>query len=80
MQLTNETLAQTVNTLSGLVQMSESSPVEQNMDNLNSIASTLINVATFVNESTVEINETVSYTFHYYTVIILYLHKLLYTL
>ena len=60
--------------------MSESSPVEQNMDNLNSIASTLINVATFVNESAVEINETVSYTFHYYTVIILYLHKLLYTL
>ena len=59
MQLTNETLVETVETLSNIVQMTESSPVEQNMEILNNIASTLVSVASFVNETDIEINETV---------------------
>ena len=60
MQLTNETLVQTVETLSTLVQMSENSPVEQNMEILNNIASALVSVASFVNDTDIEVNETVS--------------------
>ena len=60
LQLTNETIVQTVETLSTLVQMSESSPVEQNMEILNSIANTLVSVASFVNDTDIEVNETVS--------------------
>ena len=59
LQLTNETLVETVETLSDIVQVTESSPVEQNMEILNNIASTLVNVASFVNESNELINETV---------------------
>ena len=62
MQLTNETLVETVEALSNIVQMTESSPVEQNKEILNNIASTLVNVASFVNETDIEINETVGYT------------------
>ena len=49
--------------LTNLVQMSEVSPVEQNTGNLNDIASTLVNVANFVDEADVEVNETVSQWF-----------------
>ena len=49
--------------LTSLVQMSEGSPVEQNIGNLNGIANTLGNVASFVDEVDVEINETVSQSF-----------------
>lgn len=63
MQLTNETLEQTVELLTNLVQMTEISPVEQNTGNLNDIASTLANVANFVDEADVEVNETVSQWF-----------------
>ena len=63
MQLTNETLEQTVELLTNLVQMTEVSPVEQNTGNLNDIASTLANVANFVDEADVEVNETVSQWF-----------------
>ena len=45
--------------LSDLVEMSEARPDEQNTDNLNDIANVLVNVANFVNESSVQINETV---------------------
>ena len=62
LQLTNETLVQTVETLTVLAQASKESPVEQSMGNLNAIASTLVNVASFVVESKVEINATVSRT------------------
>ena len=47
--------------LSDLVESSEASPVEQNTGNLNGIANVLANVANFVNESNIQINETVSY-------------------
>ena len=60
LQLTNETLGTTVETLSDLVQMSQESPVEQNTGVLNDIASTLVNVASFVDQFDVEINATVS--------------------
>ena len=60
LQLTNETLVETVEILSDIVQMTESSPVEQNMEILNNIASTLVNVASFVNNTDIEINENVS--------------------
>ena len=60
MQLTNETLVETVEELSTLVQETEERPVEQSTENLESIANVLVNVATFVNESDIEINETVS--------------------
>ena len=63
MQLTNETLEQTVESLTNLVQMTEVSPVEQNTGNLNDIANTLANVANFVDEADVEVNETVSQWF-----------------
>ena len=63
MQLTNETLEQTVELLTNLVQMTEVSPVEQNTGNLNDIANTLANVANFVDEADVEVNETVSQWF-----------------
>ena len=47
-------------TLTILAQASEESPVEQNTGNLNAIASTLVNVASFVDASQVEITATVS--------------------
>ena len=46
-------------TLNDLVQMSQESPVEQNTGILNDIASILVNVASFVDQSDVEINSTV---------------------
>ena len=60
-QLTNETVIQTVEDLSTLVQETESRPVEQSTENLGNIADVLVNVATFVNESDIVINETVSF-------------------
>ena len=59
LQLSNETLVETVEILSDIVQVTESSPVEQNMEILDNIASTLVNVASFVNESNEQINKTV---------------------
>jgi hypothetical protein len=58
-QLTNETLVETVEELSTLVQQTEEKPVEQSTENLESIANVLVNVASFVNESDIEINDTV---------------------
>ena len=57
--MTNETLVETVEELSTLVQQTEEKPVEQSTENLESIANVLVNVANFVNESDIEINETV---------------------
>ena len=59
-QITNETLVETVEELSTFVQEAEERPVEQNTENLDNIANVLVNVATFVNESDMEINITVS--------------------
>ena len=50
---------ETVEELSTLVQQTEEKPVEQSTENLESIANVLVNVASFVNESDIEINETV---------------------
>lgn len=50
---------ETVEELSTLVQQTEEKPVEQSTENLESIANVLVNVANFVNESDIEINETV---------------------
>ena len=50
---------ETVGELSTLVQRTEEKPVEQSTENLESIANVLVNVASFVNESDIEINETV---------------------
>ena len=58
-QLTNETITQTLEDLSTLVEVAETRPVEQSADNLDSVANVLVNVATFVNESNEEINKTV---------------------
>lgn len=63
-QLTNETLVETIEELSTLVQETEERPVEQSTENLESIANVLGNVANFVNESDIEINKTASNQFH----------------
>ena len=60
MQLTSESLGQTMEALSTLVQRSENNTRQQSAVNLNTIATTLINVATFVNRSAEIVNETVN--------------------
>ena len=58
-QLTNETITQTLEDLSNIVEVAEITPVEQSADNLESVADVLVNDAMFVNESNAEINITV---------------------
>ena len=53
-------MVETVEELSTFVQEAEERPVEQNTESLDNIANVLVNVATFVNESDMEINKTVS--------------------
>jgi phosphatidylglycerophosphatase A len=72
--LTNETLVETVEELSTLVQQTEEKPVEQSTENLESIANVLVNVASFVNESDIEINDTVRDQFLVAGYLTVYIH------
>ena len=54
--MTNETLGEIVEMLSNITNTSVESSIEQSMENLDQIANTLANVATFVNQSDEEID------------------------
>ena len=59
MQLTNETVEESVAVLSQIVAQSQENEVDQTEDNLNTIAQSIGQVANFVTESNVMINENV---------------------
>ena len=59
MQLTNETVEESVAMLSQIVAQSQENEVDQTEDNLNTIAQSIGQVANFVTESNVMINENV---------------------
>lgn len=60
MQLTNNTLEKTADTLSKLVEESLNNQVEQSMENMNEISNAFVNMANYVNTSKAQINESVS--------------------